>query len=234
VSSTATDRLPAAHARSILSCPASVELTVDGVAHPLEDDQRLGLQDNAGVPTLLCLPGGVLAEAAQASRSVLLTLRSGLRDGGDWDTLALAGSLRSTGHEACACCDDVRERVVVDVTFVLLTRTADGETTERCRVPLAEFRRGEHELNAGYLQRSAEHARLCHQEELRRAVAGRTNSRPAAIIGAQLAALTATGVRLEWVDAAGAHSASLDFPRTARTVEELGDLLRSELHPNIC
>lgn len=234
MSSTATERHPAAHARSILSCPASIELTVDGVAHPLEDDARLGLQDKNGVPTLLCLPGGLLADAARSSRNVLLTLRSGLRDATGWDTLALAGSLRSTGHEACECCDDVRERVVVDVTFVLLLRTHDGETVDRHRVPLAEFRSGAHELNAGYLQRSAEHAAVCHQDELRRAVAARTGARPASIIGAQLTSLAPEGVRLEWVDGDGAHSATLVFPRPARTADELGELLRVELHPGLC
>lgn len=234
MSHTVTGPLPAALARSILSCPASVQLTVDGIAHPLEDDERLALQDDGGVPTFLCLPGGVLAEAATEGRSVLLTLRSGLREATGRDVLALAGSLESAGQETCGCCRDARERVVVDVRLVLLTRSDGDGPAERRRVPLADFRSPAHELNAGLLQRTVEHAQDCHQDELRRAVAARTGARPDAIIGAQLAALAPDGARLEWVDADGAHCATLAFPRRARSTQELGELLRSELHPDIC
>jgi hypothetical protein len=231
---TADPAVSAALARSILSCPASVELTVDGLAHPLEDDERMGMQDAGGVPAFLCLPGGALAGAATEGRHALLTLRSGLREASEWDVLALAGTLRSSGAEACGCCRDTRERVVVDVTFVVLARSAAERGAERRRVPLAEFRSPAHQLNAGYLQRAAEHAALCHQDELRRAVASRTGTRIAEVVGAQLTALTAGDARLEWVDTTGAHRATLPFSRTARSAEDLGDLLRAELHPGIC
>lgn len=234
MSSTATDpALAASTARSILSCPAGVELAVDGVPHPLADEDRLGFSDCGGVPTFLCAADGALAYAALVGRNVLLTLHSAAGDTG-WDTLALAGSLRSTGREVCACCAEVRERVVVDVSFVLLTRAEADGTTTRCRVPLAEFRSPAHQLNAGYLQRAAEHAGTCHHEELRRAVATRTGTPLAEVLGARLAALTPTSARLEWVDTDGGHAATIFFPRTARSADELGELLRRQLHPGIC
>ena len=229
-----TESLPGAHARSILSCPASVDLTVDGIPHPLADDQRLSLQDDEGLPTFLCLPDGALAQAAATGRNTLLTVRTGLRGRVAWDTLVLAGSLRSAGPETCACCRDARERVVVDVTFVLLTRTVDGETVDRRRVPVADFGSPAHHLNAGYLQRCAEHVSTCHQDALRSAVATRAWSRPADVAGARLADLSPSGAQLEWVDMTGAHSARLPFPHRAQTGEELARLLRDELHADIC
>lgn len=232
---TSTQAHLAAAARSILSCPASVDLTVDGVAHPLADDPRLALHDGGGVPTLLCSPEGALAYAARAGRHVLLALRSGLPAApGGWDALTLAGSLRGVGREACACCEDVLERVVVDVTLVLLSRIVDGAPVDRCRVPLAEFRSPAHHLNDGYLRRCSEHAHLAHQDDLRRAVAARTGRRLSEVIGAQLVGLTAAGARLEWVDVDGAHRTTLAFPRDARSPEELADLLRTLLHPGPC
>ncbi len=242
--STTTDpRLAAATARSILSCPATVELSVDGVpqplAGPLNGAEGLGLQDAGGVPTFLCVPESALSFAAAGGRNVLLSLRSGLSAGepgmpDQWDTLVLAGSLRSVGIEACDCCDDTRDRVVVDVTFVLLTRTLDGQTMDRCRVPLAEFRSPTHHLNRGYLQRSAEHACDCHQEELRRAVASLAGLRLDDVIGVRLSELTPYGAELQWVDANGAQLMGLDFPRPARSTDELGLMLRTQLYPGIC
>ncbi|MFT4287050.1 hypothetical protein [Nocardioides sp.] len=244
MSFTTTDpRLAAATARSILSCPAAIELTVDGVPQPLDDalddSGAFALQDACGVPTFLCAPDGALAYAACAGRNVLLSLRSGLAaeetDPEDrWETLVLAGSLRSVGTEACDCCDDTRERAVVDVTFVLLTRSLPDGSLERCRVPLAEFRSPSHQLNRGYLQRSAEHACDRHQDELRRAVAAIAGIRLGDVIGVRLTALTPYGAELRWVDGDGARIMALEFPRVAHSAEELGMMLRTQLHPGIC
>jgi len=242
MSSTTTDsRLAAATARSILSCPAAVELTVDGVPQPIDDALdgagAFGLQDACGVPTFLCAPDGALAYAACAGRNVLLSLRTGLADEADpdgWETLVLAGSLRSVGTESCDCCADTRERVVVDVTFVLLTRALADGSLERCRVPLAEFRSPAHQLNRGYLQRSAEHACDCHQDELRRAVASLAGIRLGDVIGVRLTALTPYGAELQWVDGDGARIMALEFPHVARSTDELGLMLRTQLHPGIC
>lgn len=231
MSRTTTAVTVAETARSILSCPSRIDLAVDGVAHPLEDDQQLVVEDRDGTPTFLCLPGGTLATAAQQSRRALLSLTSGLRPVAGWELLTVAGALRTVGSEACTCCRDQRERVVLDVTFAVLSR-ADG--SDRCRVDLDEFRSPAHRLNRGYLQRSVEHAEDHHQDELRRAVAALTATRPGEVLGVRLSALSAEGAEITWVDRDGAHRRRLPFPRAARSAEELGRLLRSQLHPGLC
>lgn len=226
-----TDLSVAATARSILACPAAADLAVDGLSHPLEDDQRLALDDRDGTPSFLCLPGGVLAAAAAEQRRVLLSVSSGLRPAAEWDLLTLAGGLRLVSSESCDCCREPRERVVVDVTFAVLSR---GDGSDRFRVDLDEFRAPEHRLNRGYLQRSAQHAEDHHQDELRRAVAALTSTRPGDVLGVRLSSLSADGAEVTWVDRDGAHQRRLPFPHAARSTEELGRLLRSQLHPGIC
>jgi hypothetical protein len=51
---------------------------------------------------------------------------------------------------------------------------------------------------------------------------------------AELARSIRHGAELAWIDADGGHRAALWFSRPARTVEELGVLLRHELHTGIC
>ncbi|WP_028661138.1 hypothetical protein [Nocardioides insulae] len=226
----------AAEARSILSCPAQVELVVDGV--PLEGDERTSMREAGAVPTFTCALDGPLSFAGAAGHEALLTIHSGLGTPGSparRTTLRVAGSLRTIGREACTCCDEIRDLVGLDVTYALLVRSSpDGAPEERMRVPLAEFRSDVHQLNDGYLLRSAEHANLCHQEELRRAVSHRQQVRLREIVGVQLSGLTRDSVAVDWVDLDGAHRMHLDFPHPAVTTEELGMLLRHELHPGIC
>jgi len=227
-----TDSWAAAFARSILSCPAEVDLVVDGVAHPLADDSTLPMQDLAGVPTFACRPGGVLSRAGEAGLPVVITIRSGLGEVSSPErsaSVAVAGRLRRTGAEYCDCCDEVRDRLVVDIDLVQLTH--DGERTP---VTVAEFLNPTHHLNAGYLQRAAEHANAGHQEELRHAVAQRTNRRPRHIIAVQLAALTRRSVEVQWITAEGGNRTVLRFPSAASSPEELGNLLRKALHPGLC
>ncbi|WGX98934.1 hypothetical protein [Nocardioides sp. L-11A] len=238
----------AAAARSILACPAEVQLVVDGIDDPADpDDPATGLdaaglemQDHGGRPLLTCTADSALAVAATDRRGALLTLTSGLGAAGTAErdaTLTLSGRLEALGLEQCECCDEVRMRVGLHLDFALLSRTSaprDAPDETRVRVPLGAFADPEHELNRGFLQRSTEHANLCHQDELRRAIAAMTQTRLGEVVGVQLADLHAGGVALRWVDLTGAHSAELRFPRPAASAAELGDLLRTELHAGLC
>jgi hypothetical protein len=228
----------AGEARSILACPAAVSLVVDGHPTVLEDD-ALGMQDVHGTPTFSCAPDSDLAVAAGHHRSALVTLESGLGLPGTDDrdvSLTLAGRLETRGVEDCACCEETRHVVVLELNFALLTRPGPGEDRpdQQLRVPLEHFRSPAHHLNRGYLQRSVEHANICHQEELRRAVSTTTGTPMNRLLGVALADLSPATVQVRWVDADGAHLTDLAFPRTARTTAELGEMLRRELHAGLC
>lgn len=223
----------AGHARSILACPASARLVVEGEEHAI-DDEEVGLTDHRGVPTLLCPADSPIARAAAAHGSALLTLGSGLgpEDGAEReDTLMLAGRLERTGYERCDCCQEVRHVVGLDLNFVLLAR---GEGQRQQRVPLSEFLSPHHHLNRGHLQRSVEHANDCHQVELRQSVALATGTRPGDLLAVRIARLTPADVLLQWVDPDGAHQQLLEFSRPARDLVDLGELLRLGLHAGLC
>lgn len=229
----ATEALGAAEiARSILSCPAGVDLVVDGVSDPVADDARLGMLDLDGAPTFSCRVGAALSRAAAQGRGCVLTLHSGLGPAGspERDALvALAGRLRRTGVEQCNCCEELRDLVVVDLDSIRLTRAGT-----RIAIPVADFASGDHVLNRGYLQRATEHANDAHQSELRQAIATRVDQRAGDILAVSLAALTSRGVEVRWVDGAGGHRTVLRFPYAATTPRQLGDLLRRQLHPRLC
>lgn len=231
----------AAVARSILSCPAEVDLLVDGVSTTLDagdDTAALGLQDVHGAPTFSCPPDSELARAGALGRSALLTVASGLGPTGSaerGDRLVLAGRLEVRGTEECACCGESRDLVALVLNFVLLTRSGDAERSEeQRRVPLEHFRSPAHHLNRGFLQRSVEHANDHHQDELRRAISLSSGVRLADVVGVRLTGLSTRGVEVGWVDVTGAHRTVIDFPRPARTTAELGELLRRELHAGLC
>ncbi|GAB2459058.1 hypothetical protein GCM10027062_43650 [Nocardioides hungaricus] len=226
----ATDpRQLAADARSILACPSEVSLVIEG--EPMVEDDT-GLTDRFGTPTFLCRPDALVARAAAAHRSALLTVASGLGPRGGperADTLTLAGRLERVGVEGCDCCQEVRHVVALRLNFVLLERAG-----RQHRVPLERFRGQEHELSRGHLQRSIEHANDCHQDELRQAVSTGTQTRPAELLGVRLAELTPAGVEVQWIDVDGAHRHVIEFPRVAGDLTELGDMLRHSLHAGIC
>lgn len=226
----------AASARSIVSCPAGVNLVVDGVGDILNDINDLGMQDLGGVPTFTCPPGTALSRAAADRRRALLTLESGLGPLGSPDRKAqvtVTGHLEARGLADCDCCADVRETVVLVVDAVVLSRPGRHDV-EQVRVPVADFHSPDHVLNRGFLQRSVEHANHCHQDELRRAVSTTTGTRVAEVIGVSLGRLLPTGVEIHWVDPEGAHVRMLDFPHPATNPDELGELLRNELHAGLC
>jgi hypothetical protein len=229
-----TDDSPrlAADARSILACPSSVSMVVEGETRLVGADHELGLTDQHGTPTFVCTVDSPVTRAADSRRSALLTLTSGLGPRGSAeraDTLTLAGRLERTGIEDCACCRETRHVVTLDLSFVLLAR-ADRQL----RVPLDQFHSPAHHLNRGHLQRSVEHANDCHQDELRQAVSLGTGTRPGDLLGVRLAGLTPSRVEIQWVDVDGAHRTVVSFPRTAGSLDELGELLRRGLHAGLC
>lgn len=232
-STTSDPRQLAALARSILSCPTSVDLVVDGFDTVVEAEEGLGMQDLDGSPTFSCRPESALARAAAGRRSALITVSSGVGAAGSparRDSLTLAGTLVVRRREECECCTEVRDVVSLELSFVLLDRASE----QQFRVPLDHFRSPAHHLNRGYLQRSVEHANDSHQDELRRAVATMSGTRMAEIVGVRLSGLSPRGVSVQWVCPDGAHESELRFPRPARTTAELGAMLRRELHAGLC
>lgn len=234
-------RLVAADARSILACPSTVTLVIEGEEHAVGENEGLGLTDQRGTPTFLCPANSAVARAAADQRSALLTVASGLGPRGGrerGDTLTLAGRLERTGAERCDCCDEVRHVVSLNLNFVLLARpqepTGSGMPERQLRVPLEEFRSRVHHLNRGHLQRSVEHANDCHQDELRQAVSTGTGTRAGDLGGVRIARLTPSDVVIQWVDDSGAHEQVIAFARTARDLSELGDMLRRGLHAGLC
>ncbi len=219
-------------ARSILSCPASAELAVDGFP-TVGCDEDLGLRDEDGTPTFSCRAGSEMALAGRAGSPALVTLASGLGTDGSPErtvTLTLTGSLTIGPLDSCTCCGEERYDVVLDLDFVVLSR---GDGDQR-RVPLRAFRSDDLKLNRGYLQRALEHANDCHRGDLGEVVARTTGTPAEHLLDVSLVDLTTQGAELSWIDRHGGHRASLWFSRPARTVEELGVLLRHELHAGIC
>ena len=227
----------AAAARSILSCPADVSLVVDGIDDLLADRDELGMSDDDGRPMLVCPTESPLAEAAAAGRSALLSVASGVGPTGSSSRdarLTLAGRLSIDGRSDCECCGEPRTQVSMVLNFVLFTRLLHDGRERQYRVRLDHFGSSDHRLNRGFLQRSVEHANQCHQEELRRAVAMTTGTRMADIAGVRLGRLLPHQVEITWIDSDGAQSKTVHFGRTARSTDELGELLRARLHAGLC
>jgi hypothetical protein len=63
---------------------------------------------------------------------------------------------------------------------------------------------------------------------------GTTGTPAEHLLDVSLVDLTTHGAELSWIDRHGGHRASLWFSRPAASVEELGVLLRHELHAGIC
>ncbi|WP_028642293.1 hypothetical protein [Nocardioides sp. URHA0020] len=222
----------AADARSILACPSSVSLVIEGEEHAVGADEELGLSDHRGTPTFLCPATSPVARAAATQRSALLTVTSGLGPRGGHergDTLTLAGRLERTGFEQCDCCDERRHVVSLNLSFVLL-----AGPERQLRVPLEDFGSRRHHLNRGHLQRSVEHANDCHQDQLRQAIALGSGTRPGDVVGVRIARLSPADVVVQWVDSTGAHEQVIAFARTARDLTELGEMLRRGLHAGLC
>lgn len=218
-------------ARSILACPENADIAVDGFPTVGGDDD-LGFRDEDGTPRFSCRTWSLMAHAGRVGSRALLTLTSGLGpvDGPDREiSLTLTGRLAGGSLESCHCCGEQRQDVALDLDFVVLAR---GK--EQVRVPLRAFRASGLRLNRGYLQRTLEHANDCHREDLSQVVSRMTGTSTARLLDVTLADLTTHGAELAWIDVDGGHQTSVWFSRPARTVEELGLLLRHELHAGIC
>ncbi|HET9423050.1 MAG TPA: hypothetical protein VFO49_18050, partial [Nocardioides sp.] len=186
---------------------------------------------------LVCPTDSPLAEAAAAGRSALITVASGVGPAGCSSRdakLTLAGRLSVDGPHDCECCGEPRTQVSMELNFVLLSRLLDNGRERQFRVPLDHFGSADHRLNRGFLQRSVEHANQCHQDELRRAVAMTTGTRMVDVAGVRLSGLLPHRVAITWVDLEGAQSRTVQFGRSARSTEELGELLRARLHAGLC
>ncbi|CCH77420.1 hypothetical protein BN12_1940001 [Nostocoides japonicum T1-X7] len=224
----------AAEARSILSCPAQIGVTIDGVLARFIDGAHIAARED-GRPTFACHPDDPLVDAARCGSAAVLTVRSGVTGGWSEEaTVIVTGRLLPSGRFECDCCDAVREQVDVDpATVVLCVPDGDGRQT-RIQVPLDAFHDPAHGLNRGYLQQSTTHLNMCHQRELRLAVGALAQLHLADIAGVTLSDLHPDGVVIGWVTLDGAHRRELRFSRAARTVTELGELLRFHLHHGLC
>lgn len=224
-----------ATARSILSCPATLDLTVDGVDDVLAECHDVALQDQDGVPTFSCPSDRLLARAASGrGRRAVLSLESGVGAPGSAERssiLSLGGRLVRSGRDACECCSETRDVVVLVVERVALTPPSGGAPVQ---LSVEDFAAPEHRLNRGFLQRCVEHASQCHQDELRHAVAAIVDRPIREIAGVTLSDLTTRGVQVRWVDPDGAHGRDVAFPHAAVTPAELGELLRRELSAGLC
>jgi len=245
-------RALAAAARSILACPASASLVVDGVDDVLAGLDDLGMVDLDGRPTFSCPPTTPLAAAADQGRSALLTLESGLGRPGAPDreaVLTLAGRLVPQGVRACGCCEETRVVLALEVTYAVLAhRPGPGRPVHgsaevggvalavagQARVDPRALAHPDLAVNRGFLQRAGEHATALHQHELRSAVATLTGSRLGDVVGVALDDLSADAVTLHWVSPAGAHTRVLRFPVVATTPQQVGEQLRAQLHAGLC
>lgn len=216
-------------ARSILACPASVRVDVDGRAYELGD---VAVDPVDGYPLLVAPAASPLGRAAREGQDTRLTLTSGLGRRGDaarQQGLVLEGTLVPRSVEVCECCGERRALIAVDLDSVVLTRWGMG-----LAVPRDRFLSRHHDLNAGYLQRTVEHANASHEEELREAVAAATGAPADDLLAVSLGELTTRGVVIVWLDADGAHRRHLPFRHPVATPAELGRALRDQLHAGIC
>lgn len=237
-------RTAAIAARSILSCATAVNFEIDGVAG-VEHNEFLTLIDYSGHACFVCPVDGSIAAAAQEGREATVRLVNGLKSSmsdlravtdhfagyelSNWDELIITGVLRIVGRETCPCCEEVRVRVVVDADGISIHQPLGS-----VEITPDNFSSPDHALNPGYLQRTTEHVRDAHHDELCAAAATLTAASPSDILGAQLLDLTAWGATLAWVDLCGGHQQTIWFPRVAQTPNELATLLRNSLHPGIC
>lgn len=218
-------------ARSIVSCPEAFELVVEGV--PLLDPGILHGVGNTGIIRLLSTPDSDLTRCATIAPPALMYLDSGLHD---WrhHSLAIVGELHLMGDNTHT--DGVSDAAYVEIDLVpsrVVMMGPIGQSTlgERgeSEVPLPEFRSRAHELNAGYLQRAAEHANRCHQQDLRRTIAKGLGCQITDIGGVEIHHINRRSAYVDWLDSAGATRRLVQFSRPAATPDDLANLLIEQL-----
>lgn len=217
----------ASEARSILACPRSASLVVEGRPDAVDGD--LTLQDAGGVPVLLGEPGSPLAQVAEAGHHALLRVEAALEAprvaaSGPLH-LVIAGTLEPHGPAPHG-----RVAIALAAERVSVVRPgADGVPDQHLPVSIEEFGRNEYELNRGYFHRCTQHAAECHQAELRNTVALMTSTHPSRVAGVVLDELDRHGLRLRWVDHEGAHERRVRFGRAAESPDDLAGLLSRHL-----
>lgn len=218
-------------ARSVLSCPRSITLRVDGASPPLEDEGYEVTTDVHGAPVFSADQDSALLAAVLTGAEAVVEVTSGLGDPSSREHrlgLVMRGRLAQRGT-GCDCCGDLRALVAIDLTEVTLLREE-----LMVSVDLDEFRDRRHVLNQGYLQRTAEHANEAHELELRAAMASTFGLPLRTLLAASLRKVDPNGVDVAWLDEAGAHTQRLEFVRTVSSPQELGAALRSHLHAGLC
>lgn len=221
----------AARARSVLSCPLSVSLLVDGEEMLL--DEGISLRDDDGTPTFFAPVASAVDRAAGEGRHALLRVTAQLDREGmpSEESLVLAGALHLRGE----CHRGAHQRIITfEVRLVSLVQPGSDDRREsHVHVPTSEFRHPSHRLNRGYLLSCMRHANGSHQDELVRALSRAAGITPDRIAGVSLVDLDPSGVELHWVDDRGAHVLPLRFRRRARSPEELAAMLSTELHADL-
>ena len=215
-------------ARSVLSRPRRVTVRIGGWQHPALPERPGLATDPHGVPLFSVAPGSMFAAAAMEAAVVSIEVLSGVGRPGSPERearLHLEGTLQHRG--ACRCCDD---QAIVAVQL----RTVRVHTDEWRPVGLEHFHDPKHVLNPGFLEQMTEHANLAHQDELRESVAAAMGFDPSSLLAASLDRLDPFGVDVTWVDADGASTRHLTFATVVRTPDELGEALRTHLHPDLC
>ena len=96
-------------------------------------------------------------------------------------------------------------------------------------VPLDAYARATPDSIVTFAARTITHANLRHATDLRRYVSTRFDLPEPVIAGAVLARLDRHGATLRWVDAAGAHAATVEFDRPATCPSDLAALLSAHL-----
>lgn len=222
-----------ATARSIMSCPEGFELVVDGM--PIADPGILHGIGSTGIIRFLTRPESELSAVGRRGLTCLMYVDSALRRLPK-SALAIVGELDYIGEVSDLDCPN-DPYFVVDLvpTRVMLLGPSDGKQTDwaqrrsEVEVPLDDFRSRRHELNSGYLQRAAEHANACHQEDLRRTVAQSLDRSIDEIGGVEIYHIDDQCASVDWLDASGATRLLLQFGRPARTPDELAGLLIEKL-----
>lgn len=209
----------AMQARTALATTGSATLMISGIGRLSDADPVTLLEDEAGVPTLLCEPGSRVGAAV--GNTAILTVPG--RAGG---TVAIFGRLERVGIQ-------VVDETPVDVAALRPGRVAIEQPTDagtrHVDVPVEQYLAADWDQLCSRAARLVRHANGCHEAQLRHCVARRVEISPTSIAVASLTWLDPTGAEVQWVDGEGSHLLWLPFASTATTADELTRLLNSQL-----
>ena len=236
-------------ARDLLAAATEVTLLMTG---PVRASERaVLLHDEDGTPHLWCERGSVVAAAARLRQPAVLTVVSRRRFGfasvqegleqssrdradvletdrslGGPMTLALAGRL--TYVRSSTITGQLIDIVALGPARVAIDVGRDPHV-DTYIVPLAAYAAATPDPITGYAARAVNHANTCHHRELRQYVSDRFGMPTEVIAGAMLAHLDRHGAIVRWVDAAGAHTATMPFGSPATCAPDMAAKLRAHL-----